>query len=189
MVVKRIYLDNQATTPTDPKVVEVMMPYFVEMFGNSHSNEHTFGWETHEAVTRSRTQVARSINADNKEIIFTSGATESVNLALQGVAKKASEGRNKIVTVVTEHPCVLECCDYLENIGFEIVRLPVKEDGLLDLQNVNEVIDDKTLIVSVMLANNEIGVIQPVGKIAEICKTKNVILHTDATQAIGKNSS
>lgn len=186
MLDERIYLDNQSTTPTDPKVVEAMMPYFSEMFGNPHSDAHTYGWQTHEAVDRSRKQVARLLNADKNEIIFTSGATESVNLALQGIARNAPKERNKIVTATTEHPCVLQCCEYLASVGFEIVELPVQEDGLLNLKDVKHEIDDRTLLVSIMLANNEIGVIQPISKISEICKAKGVILHTDATQSVGK---
>ena len=182
----RIYLDNQATTPLDPAVLEAMLPYLKENFGNPHSDEHSFGWRAGEAIEQARLQVAYLINADKHEVVFTSGATESVNLALQGIAKSSDNGRKKIITATTEHSCVLQCCDYLESIGFDVVRLPVKEDGLLDLQSVSQAIDDKTLLVSFMLVNNEIGVIQPLQEIAEICKKSGVILHTDATQALGK---
>ncbi len=183
---KRIYLDNQATTPLDPAVLEAMLPYFTENYGNPHSDEHAFGWRAAEAIEQARLQVARLINADKYEIVFTSGATESVNIALQGIAKNAPNDRKKIITATTEHSCVLECCDYLETLGFEIIKLPVKEDGLLDIQTVSQAIDEQTLLVSFMLVNNEIGVIQPLREISEICKQSGVILHTDATQAIGK---
>ena len=186
MPVERIYLDNQATTPIDPTVLEAILPFFNESFGNPHSDEHTFGWNAAEAIESARLQVAQSINADKYEIVFTSGATESVNLALQGLARCASGGRKKIVTVSTEHSCVLQCCDYLESSGFDVVRLPVKDDGLLDMQTVAQAIDEQTLMVSVMLVNNEIGVIQPLREISEICKQMGATLHTDATQAIGK---
>lgn len=186
MPIERIYLDNQATTPLDPAVVEAMLPYFTQDFGNPHSDEHSFGWQAAEAVEESRLQVARLINADKHEIIFTSGATESVNLALQGLAKSAPKEKRKIVTVATEHSCVLECCDYLASIGFEIIKLPVQEDGLLDIQNVAQAIDENTLCVSVMLVNNEIGVIQPLKEISKLCKKAGAVFHTDATQAIAK---
>ena len=182
----RIYLDNQATTPTDPAVLEAMLPYYSEDFGNPHSDEHYFGWQAFEAVEEARLQVASLINADKHEIIFTSGATESVNLALQGIARASDGEKKRIVTVTTEHSCVLQCCDYLETIGFEVIRLPVKEDGLLDMQAVAQVIDEQTLITSVMLVNNEIGVIQPLEEIAKICQQVGSYLHSDATQAIGK---
>ena len=186
MPVERIYLDNQATTPIDPMVLEAILPFFNESFGNPHSDEHTFGWSAAEAIEGARIQVAQSINADKYEIVFTSGATESVNLALQGLARGASGGRKKVITVSTEHSCVLECCDYLGSLGFDVVRLPVKEDGLLDMQTVAQAIDEQTLLVSVMLVNNEIGVIQPLREVSEICKRTGATLHTDATQAIGK---
>ena len=186
MPVEQIYLDNQATTPVDPAVLEAMLPYFSESFGNPHSDEHAFGWSAAEAIEQTRLQVARLINADKYEIVFTSGATESVNLALQGLAKGSSGERKKIITATTEHSCVLQCCDHLESLGFDVVRLPVTEDGLLDIQSVAQAVDEQTLLASFMLVNNEIGVIQPLQEIAEICKQSGVILHTDATQAIGK---
>lgn len=181
-----IYLDNQATTPLDPTIMEAMLPYFKQDFGNPHSDEHAFGWQASEAIEKARMQIARLLNADKYEIVFTSGATESVNLALQGIAKKPPKGRNKIITVTTEHSCVLECCDYLAKSGFEVVKLPVQNDGLLDMQTVAQAIDKQTLCVSVMLVNNEIGVIQPLKEISKICKQLGVIFHTDATQAITK---
>lgn len=186
MTPTRIYLDNQSTTPTDPAVMEAMLPYFLETFGNPHSDEHAFGWDAAEAIDKSRLNVARLINADKHEIIFTSGATESINLALQGIARHAPKERRKIITVATEHSCVLECCDYLATLGFDIIKLPVKTDGLLDMQKVAKAIDAQTLLVSVMLVNNEIGVIQPLKEISDICRKMGVIFHTDATQAIGK---
>ena len=181
-----IYLDNQATTPLDPTIMEAMLPYFKQDFGNPHSDEHAFGWQASEAIEKARMQIARLLNADKYEIVFTSGATESVNLALQGIAKKPPKGRNKIITVTTEHSCVLECCDYLAKAGVEVVKLPVQNDGLLDMQTVAQAIDKQTLCVSVMLVNNEIGVIQPLKEISKICKQLGVIFHTDATQAITK---
>ena len=186
MPVEQIYLDNQATTPVDPAVLEAMLPYFSESFGNPNSDEHAFGWSAAEAIEQARLQVARLINADKYEIVFTSGATESVNLALQGLAKGSSGERKKIITATTEHSCVLQCCNHLESLGFDVVRLPVREDGLLDIQSVAQAVDEQTLLASFMLVNNEIGVIQPLQEIAEICKQSGVILHTDATQAIGK---
>jgi cysteine desulfurase len=183
---ERIFLDNQSTTPVDPIVLEAMLPYFKKNIGNPHSDDHIFGWDAAEAIDLSRHQVAKLINADKFEIIFTSGATESVNLALQGITKGKEGGRKKIVTATTEHSSVLECCEHLESLDFDVVRLPVKEDGLLDTQSVAQAIDEKTLLVSIMLVNNEIGVIQPLHEISEICKQSGVILHTDATQAIGK---
>ena len=186
MAFERIYLDNQSTTPLDPAVLEAMLPFFTEEFGNPHSDEHSFGWSAAEAIEKARLQVAQLINADKHEIIFTSGATESVNIALQGLARNPAVERRKIITVTTEHSCVLQCCDHLESLGFEVVRLPVRGDGLLDTQTMAQTVDAQTLLVSVMLVNNEIGVIQPLRDIAEICKQSGVVLHTDATQAIGK---
>lgn len=181
-----IYLDNQATTPLDPAVLEAMLPYFTQDFGNPHSSEHAFGWQAAEAVGQSRLQVAHLMNADKHEVIFTSGATEAVNIALQGAAKNAPKDRNKIITFATEHSCVLQCCDYLAGAGFEIVKLPVQEDGLPDMQQVAQAIDGQTLVVSVMAVNNEIGVIQPVAGIADLCKRAGALLHVDAAQAVGK---
>ena len=181
-----IYLDNQATTPVDPRVLQAMIPYFAEDFGNPHSDGHSFGWEANNSLERSRTLVAALIGVDAREIVFTSGATESCNLVLRGIAKRSPTERRRIVTVATEHACVLETCAALEDEGFEVVVLPVQQDGTLDLNVVRDVVNAKTLIVSVMLANNEIGVLQPIQSIAEICQQVGAYMHTDATQAVGK---
>ncbi|MGE5548064.1 MAG: IscS subfamily cysteine desulfurase [Solirubrobacterales bacterium] len=185
--VKRpIYLDYQATTPTDPRVVEKMLPYFTEKFGNPHSRNHLYGWETEEAVEVAREQVAAIIGADAKEVIFTSGATESNNLALKGVAHFYKDKRDHIVTVVTEHKCVLDTCRHLEQEGFRVTYLPVKADGLIDLGELEAAITDKTAIVSIMGANNEIGVVQPLAEIGKLCRKKGAFFHTDCAQAVGK---
>ncbi len=183
---KLIYLDNQSTTPIDPRVQQAMLPYIVTEFGNPHSNEHIFGRRAREAVEDAREKIAQLINADPREIILTSGATESCNLAIQGVAGKASKARNKVITAATEHSCVLETCKALRRKGHEVVVLPVKSDGLIDLGVLEKEIDDKTILVSIMLANNEIGVIQPLAKIAEVCRKYGALFHSDATQAVGK---
>lgn len=181
-----IYLDYQSTTPTDPKVVEAMLPYFTEKFGNPHSRSHKFGWEAEEAMEQARADVADLINADAKEIIFTSGATESNNLALRGVAKFYGDTKNHIITLVTEHKCVLDTCRRLEQEGFKITYLPVQTNGLLDLEVLKKAITEQTAIVSVMAVNNEIGVIQPLKEIGKICRENKVFFHTDAAQAFGK---
>ena len=181
-----VYLDNQATTRTDPRVLEAMMPYFTEIYGNPHSDGHVFGWNAQEAVDSSRAHVARLINADPREIIFTSGATESVNIALRGLSGQKTKARNRIVTVATEHSCVLETCAALSRSGFHVDFLPIRTDGLVDPGQLEKKINKKTLLVSVMMANNEIGVIQPISEIAEICRRADAYLHTDATQAVGK---
>ena len=181
-----VYLDNQATTRTDPRVLEAMIPYFTEIYGNPHSDSHVFGWNAQEAVDRSRIHVAQIVNADPREIIFTSGATESVNAVLRGLCNQKTKSRNRIVTVLTEHSCVLETCAELSRSGFQMEFLPVRPDGLLDLSQLKKKINKKTLLVSVMLANNEIGVIQPISEIAEICQRVGAYFHTDATQAVGK---
>jgi cysteine desulfurase len=181
-----IYLDYQATTPCDPRVVEAMLPYFTEKFGNPHSRNHQYGWEAEDAVETSRKQIASIIGADEKEIIFTSGATESNNLALKGVARFYKDKKNHLVTVVTEHKCVLDSARHLEEEGFTVTYLPVKQDGLVDLEQLKNAITDKTVLVSVMAANNEIGVIQPLAEIGEICRSRGVFFHTDAAQAVGK---
>lgn len=183
---KPIYLDYQATTPTDPRVVEAMMPYFTEKFGNPHSRSHAYGWETEEAIEIAREQIADLINANPKEIVFTSGATESNNLAIKGIALYNKEKKNHIVTVATEHKCVLDSCRHLEAEGFEVTYLPVSENGLVDLEQLRSAIRDTTSIVSVMTVNNEIGVIQPIKEIGAICREKKVYFHTDAAQAFGK---
>jgi len=181
-----IYLDYQATTPCDPRVVEVMLPWFTEKFGNPHSRNHQFGWDAEEAVEKARKQIASIIGADEREIVFTSGATESNNTALKGVARFYKDRKDHLVTVVTEHKCVLDSCRHLEQEGFKVTYLPVKKDGLIDLEQLNAAITDKTVLVSVMAANNEIGVIQPLAEIARIARERGVLVHCDATQAVGK---
>jgi cysteine desulfurase len=181
-----IYLDYQATTPCDPRVVQAMLPWFTEKFGNPHSRNHSFGWEAEEAVERARKQVASIIGADEREIVFTSGATESNNTALKGVARFYKDRKDHLVTVVTEHKCVLDSCRHLEQEGFKVTYLPVGKDGLIDLDQLKAAITDKTVLVSVMAANNEIGVIQPLAEIGRICREKGAFFHTDAAQAVGK---
>jgi cysteine desulfurase len=181
-----IYLDYQATTPCDPRVVEAMLPYFTEKFGNPHSRNHAYGWEAEEAVERAREQVASIIGADPKEIIFTSGATESNNLAIKGVANFYRDKKDHIITVVTEHKCVLDSCRHLEQEGFKVTYLPVHKNGLIDLAQLEAAITDRTALVSVMAVNNEIGVIQPLAEIGAICRKHHVFFHTDAAQGVGK---
>jgi len=181
-----VYLDYQATTPTDPRVVEAMLPYFTQKFGNPHSRNHAFGWEAEEAVEEARKQVADIINANPKEIIFTSGATESNNLALKGVGAFYKAKRNHIITVVTEHKCVLDTCRHMEQEGFEVTYLGVKENGLIDLDELKAAMTDNTLMVSVMGANNEIGVVQPLKEIGALCRANKTFFHTDCAQAVGK---
>jgi cysteine desulfurase len=181
-----IYLDYQATTPLDPRVLEAMMPYFTHQFGNPHSRSHSYGWEAEEGVEKARAQVARLIGADEKEVIFTSGATESNNLAIRGVAEFYKDRKNHIVTTVTEHKCVLDTCRHLQEQGFEVTYLPVQKNGLIDLDALRAAITDKTVVVSVMAVNNEIGVIQPLAEIGKICREKKAFFHTDAAQAAGK---
>jgi cysteine desulfurase len=181
-----IYLDYQATTPMDPRVLEAMMPYFTYKFGNPHSRSHSYGWEAEEGVEKARGQVAKLIGADEKEVIFTSGATESNNLAIRGVAEFYKDRKNHIVTTVTEHKCVLDTCRHLEQQGFEVTYLPVQKNGLIDLEELRAAITDKTVVVSVMAVNNEIGVIQPLTEIGKICREKKTFFHTDAAQAAGK---
>ncbi len=182
----QIYLDYQATTPCDPRVLEKMLPYFCQIFGNPHSRSHPHGWLAEAAVEKARAQVASIIKADPREIIFTSGATESNNLALKGVAQFHKDKKNHIITVVTEHKCVLDTCRHLEQEGFEVAYLPVGTDGLIDLETLKAAIKDTTVIVSVMAVNNEIGVIQPIAEIGKICRERGVLFHTDAAQAVGK---
>ncbi len=181
-----IYMDNHATTPLDPRVLDAMMPYLTGTFGNAASRNHSFGWEAEKAVETAREQIAKLIGATAKEIIFTSGATESNNLAIKGVAEMYRERGNHIITQVTEHKAVLDTCKRMEKAGFRVTYLPVKADGLIDLEDLKRAIDDKTILVSIMFANNEIGVIQPVAEIGKICREKGVIFHTDAVQAVGK---
>ena len=182
-----IYLDFQATTPMDRRVFDAMYPYFMEDFGNCHSSSHCFGWKTHDAVEKARKQVADLINAKPENIIFTSGATESNNLAIKGVARaNKTPNKNHVISVCTEHKCVLESVKSLKKEGFDITLLPVQHDGLISLDNLKNAITEKTILVSVMGVNNEIGVIQPLKEIGKICKEKGIIFHTDCAQAFGK---
>ncbi len=181
-----IYMDNHATTPMDPRVLEAMMPYMTGIFGNAASRNHSYGWEAEQAVDKAREQIAKLIGCTAKEIIFTSGATESNNLAIKGIAEMYRERGNHIITEVTEHKAVLDTCKKLEKQGFRVTYLPVKGDGLVDLEELERAMDDQTILVSIMYANNEIGVIQPVKEIGELCHKKGVIFHTDAVQAVGK---
>ena len=186
MLKRPIYLDCHATTPLDPRVLEVMIPYFTEYFGNASSNSHSYGWEAEAAIKQARNVIAQSINAEDTEIIFTSGATEANNLAIKGVAEAYFSKGKHLITVQTEHKAVIDPCKYLEQLGFEITFLPVKANGLLDLDLLEKSIRKDTILVSVMAANNEIGVLQPLAKIGAICHEKGVLFHTDAAQAIGK---
>ena len=186
MVKLPIYMDNHATTAMDPRVFEAMRPYFLEHFGNSASRNHSFGWEAEEAVEKARKQIAELVGANPKEIVFTSGATESNNLALKGVAEMYATKGNHIITAATEHKAILDTCKRLEKNGVRVTYLPVQQNGLIDLDMLREAITDKTILISIMYANNEIGVIQPIAEIGRIAKEKGVLLHTDATQAVGK---
>src|SRR6201981_2480170 len=181
-----IYMDNHATTPMDPRVLEEMLPYFMEKFGNAASRNHQFGWEAEAAVEEARERIAKLVGATTKEIIFTSGATESDNLAIKGVAEMYREKGNHIITAVTEHKAVLDTCKRLEKYGYRVTYLPVQKDGLVDLEDLKRAIDDKTILVTIMAANNEIGVLQPIREIGKICRERGVLFHTDAVQAIGK---
>src|SRR6201989_1447169 len=164
-----IYLDNNATTPMDPRVLEAMMPFFTNKFGNAASRNHSFGWEAEQGVEHAREQVAKLISATAKEIIFTSGATESNNLALKGIAEMYRERGNHIITQVTEHKAVLDTCKKLEKQGFRVTYLPVQADGLIDIEDLKRGMDEKTILVSIMYAHNEIGVIQPISAIGKLC--------------------
>jgi cysteine desulfurase len=181
-----IYMDNHATSPLDPRVLEAMMPYLTGIFGNAASRNHSFGWEAEGAVEKAREQVAKLIGATAKEIIFTSGATESNNLALKGIAEMYRERGNHIITQVTEHKAVLDTCKRLEKSGYRVTYLPVKADGLIDLEDLKGAFDEKTILVSIMFANNEIGVVQPVAEIGKLCRERGVLFHTDGVQAVGK---
>jgi cysteine desulfurase len=181
-----IYLDNNATTPMDPRVLEAMLPYFNEKFGNAASRNHPFGWVAEEGVDYAREQVAKLIGATEKEIIFTSGATESDNLAIKGVFEMYKEKGNHIITAVTEHKAVLDACKHVEKLGGRVTYLPVKEDGLVDLEVLEAAMTPETILVSIMYGNNEIGVIQPVKEIAAIAHKHGALFMTDATQAVGK---
>jgi cysteine desulfurase len=181
-----VYFDNHATTPLDPRVLEAMLPYFTQKYGNAASRQHSFGWEAEQAVEDARRKIAALIGADAKEIVFTSGATESNNLALKGVAEAYAARGNHIVTVATEHKAVFDTCKHLEQAGWRVTYLAVKPDGLLDLDTFRASLTDASVLASVMYANNEIGVIQPIADLGEICRERGVLFHTDAVQAAGK---
>ncbi|HZL56283.1 MAG TPA: IscS subfamily cysteine desulfurase [Bryobacteraceae bacterium] len=181
-----IYLDNHATTRMDPRVLDAMLPYFTEYFGNAASRNHEFGWIAEQAVDKARKQIADLIGATPREIIFTSGATESDNLAIKGVAEMYAEKGNHIITAATEHKAVLDTCKKLEKHGYRVTYLPLKGDGLIDLDMLKESFTDKTILVTIMYANNEIGVIQPIAEIGRMCRERGVLFHTDGVQAIGK---
>src|SRR5580698_4274667 len=181
-----IYLDNNATTPMDPRVLDAMLPYFTEKFGNAASRNHSFGWVAEEAVDYAREQVAKLINADPKEIIFTSGATEADNLAIKGVYEMYASKGNHIITCTTEHKAVLDTCKHIEKTGGSVTYLDVKEDGLIDLAELEKAITDKTILIAIMYGNNETGVIQPIRSISKIARKHGVLFFTDATQAVGK---
>jgi cysteine desulfurase len=182
-----VYMDNHATTPMDPRVLEEMLPYFMEKFGNSASRNHSFGWSAEEGVELARERIAKLVGATTKEIIFTSGATESDNLAIKGVAEMYKEKGNHIITAVTEHKAVLDTCKRLEKYGYRVTYMPVQKDGLVDLEELKRAMDSgKTILVTIMAANNEIGVLQPFAEIGKLCRERGIIFHTDATQAVGK---
>jgi cysteine desulfurase len=181
-----VYLDYNSTTPCDPRVVQAMLPYFTEKFGNAASRSHAMGWEAEEAVELAREQVARLIGAEPKEIVFTSGATEADNLAIKGVVEMYAAKGNHVITVVTEHKAVLDTCHHLEKSGGEVTWLPVDEDGLISLADLEAAIRPTTVLIAVMYANNEIGVIQPIREISAIARRHGILFFTDATQAVGK---
>ncbi|MBI4579534.1 MAG: IscS subfamily cysteine desulfurase [Planctomycetes bacterium] len=181
-----IYLDNNATTPVDPRVLEAMLPYYREKFGNAASRNHRYGWEAEDAVENAREQAAAVINASSKEIIWTSGATESNNIAIKGTAHMYADKGRHIITQVTEHKAVIDPCKYLEQQGYEVTFLKVDKKGRIDLDELRRVMRDDTILVSTMFANNEIGTIQSIGEVGALCKNRGVIFHTDATQAFGK---
>nr|QSX72232.1 NFS1 cysteine desulfurase [Halisarca dujardinii] len=181
-----LYLDVLATTPMDPRVTDAMMPYLTSFYGNPHSRTHSYGWESEQAVERARKQVADLIGADPREVVFTSGATESNNMAVKGVGRFYRDKKKHIVTTQTEHKCVLDSCRVVESEGVEVTYLPVQTNGIVDLKVLEDAIRPDTSLVSVMMVNNEIGVTQPIKEIGEICRSKKVFLHTDAAQAVGK---
>ncbi|HEX2931363.1 MAG TPA: aminotransferase class V-fold PLP-dependent enzyme, partial [Candidatus Binatia bacterium] len=186
MVKTPIYLDNHATTPVDPRVLESMLPYFCEKFGNAASKSHTFGWEAESAVDVAREQVARLIGASPREIVFTSGATESDNLAIKGIAESYRDKGNHIVTCVTEHKAILDSCKVLEKRGWQISYLPVNSQGFVEMERISAALTEKTILISIMAANNEIGVIQPIKAVGQLAKQRGILFHSDATQAVGK---
>jgi cysteine desulfurase len=183
-----IYLDMQATTPLDPRVLDAMLPFYTGLYGNPHSRTHAYGWETDKAVEEARENVAKLVGADPKEIIFTSGATESNNMSIKGVARFfGRSGKKKhIITSQTEHKCVLDSCRHLQDEGFDITYLPVQHNGLINMEELEAAIRPDTALVSIMAVNNEIGVIQPLKEIGKLCRSKKVFFHTDAAQAVGK---
>ena len=183
---KPVYLDYQSTTPIDPRVIAVITKSFQEDYGNPHSRTHSFGWKAEEVIENARSQVAEVIKADSREIFFTSGATESNNIAIKGVAKFYESQKKHIITVATEHKCVINSCRDLEQEGFRVTFLPVKNDGLIDIATLKEAICKDTVLISVMAINNEIGTIQPLAEIGKLCKEKKIFFHTDAAQAFGK---
>jgi cysteine desulfurase len=183
-----IYLDAQATTPTDPRVLDAMLPFLTGLYGNPHSRTHAYGWETEKAIEKAREHVAAIIGAEPKEIIFTSGATESNNMSIKGVARFFGRAGKKkhIITCQTEHKCVLDSCRHLQDEGFEVTYLPVQNNGLIRMEDLEAAIRPDTMLVSIMTVNNEIGVIQPMKEIGELCRSKKIFFHTDAAQAVGK---
>jgi len=183
-----IYLDMQATTPVDPRVLDAMLPFMTGLYGNPHSRTHAYGWETEKAVEQARKHVADLIGADAKEIIFTSGATESNNMSIKGVARFFKKGgkKNHVITCQTEHKCVLDSCRHLQDEGFEVTYLPVQSNGLIDMEELEKAIRPETCLVSIMTVNNEIGVVQPVNEIGKLCRSKKIFFHTDGAQAVGK---
>src|SRR5260370_12568456 len=181
-----IYMDNHATTPMDPRVLEEMLPFFMEKFGNAASRNHSFGWAGEEGVETARERIAKLIGATTKEIIFTSGATESDNLAIKGVAEMYREKGMHVITAVTEHKALLDTFKRLEKYGYRVTYLPVQKDGLVDLEDLKRAMDDKTILVTIMAANNENGVLEPFSEMGKLCRERGIIFHPDATQAVGK---
>ena len=181
-----IYLDHNATTPCDPRVLEAMLPYFTDLYGNSASRNHPFGWQAEEAVDYAREQIAKLIGADPKEIIFTSGATEADNLAIKGVFDMYASKGNHIITATTEHKAVLDTCKHIEKLGGEVTYLEVNAEGLIDMKELEAAIKPTTILIAIMFANNEIGTIQPVREISALAKKKGILFFTDGTQAVGK---